>query len=98
MHEPIQQAYHQNATIPTETKTTFSEQVTRYRVWLEAQSKQQRNDIVRERNDYAQRAARVVQIGERRIQSFAPFRYKYSALQTITAKQSVIVTLLGLEK
>jgi cellulose synthase/poly-beta-1,6-N-acetylglucosamine synthase-like glycosyltransferase len=97
MHEHTQQTHTQNKTSTPRaetTSTTIIEQVERYQKWLSLQDKRDISDIKRESNEYGERATKIVEIGEKRIQSFAPFRYKYSALQTITAKQGMVVGVL----
>ncbi len=88
LHEehPAQQALHDS----------LDEQIQRYAAWLKTQAQRTPESIQQERLAYAERAARIVEVDERRIQTFAPFRYKYSALQTITSKQSLILGSLGL--
>src|SRR5450755_1662102 len=72
------------------------EQVARYSTWLSGQAKRDPADSIHASQEYTERAAKIVQVGEQRIQTFAPFRYKYSALQTITPKQSITLIMLGL--
>ena len=74
----------------------LGEQVERYRAWLAAQAVQNEDDRLRIAQVYAERASRIVEVEGRRIQTFAPFRYKYSALQTITSKQIVALLMIGL--
>lgn len=74
----------------------ISEQVKRYSAWLSAQSLHNPDEQLHASQEYAERAGRIVEVGERRIQTFAPFRYKYSALQTITSKQKVALIMIGL--
>ncbi|HET8912650.1 MAG TPA: glycosyltransferase, partial [Ktedonobacteraceae bacterium] len=73
----------------------FEQQVASYRTWLSTQSKKHASQVLQERREYAQRAMRTVEVGNKRIQTFAPFRYKFSALQTITRKQVVSLSLIG---
>ncbi len=99
MHEHIRQTRTQNNADTSHaetTATTLIEQVERYRLWLSQQDRRENSDITRECNEYGERATKIVEIGEKRIQSFAPFRYKYSALQTITWKQTMLVGALAL--
>jgi cellulose synthase/poly-beta-1,6-N-acetylglucosamine synthase-like glycosyltransferase len=72
------------------------EQVARYSTWLSGQAKRDPAASIHASQEYTERAAKIVQVGEQRIQTFAPFRYKYSALQTITPKQSITLIMLGL--
>ena len=74
----------------------FETRVARYREWLAAQSQQHRESIEQNMGEYAERAMHIVEVQESSIQTFAPFRYKYSALQTITLKQRVILIALAL--
>lgn len=70
------------------------EQVKRYRGWLVAQAERSRmmneQQIARA---YAENAGQVVVVGSQNVQSFAPFRYKYSALKVITIKQAILMVL-----
>src|SRR5450759_769469 len=72
------------------------EQVAHYSTWLSGQAKRDPAASIHASQEYTERAAKIVQVGEQRIQTFAPFRYKYSALQTITAKQNITLIMLGL--
>jgi cellulose synthase/poly-beta-1,6-N-acetylglucosamine synthase-like glycosyltransferase len=74
----------------------ISEQIRRYRAWLATQAYHDPEEQMRASQEYAARASRIVEVGERRIQTFAPFRYKYSALQTITAKQGSVLIIIAL--
>ena len=72
------------------------EQVTRYAQWLTEQVGHYTPAKMRhEVNRYIERATKVVEIGTQQIQTFAPFRYKYSALKTLTRKQVVIFSGMG---
>ncbi len=87
------------ATAPAPTEIVdagISEQVKRYGAWLSAQSYHDPDEQLRTSQEYAARAARIVEVGDRRIQTFAPFRYKYSALQTITSKQGIVCIMIAL--
>lgn len=85
-------------TYPVHTQTLanqdehFTRQVASYRHWLTSQTQQHREQASHEINEYAKRAMKIVEVNEKRIQTFTPFRYKYSALQTITSKQIAFVT------
>ncbi len=72
------------------------EQVARYRTWLAGQARYDPALSIHASQDYRERAVKIVQVGEQRIQTFAPFRYKYSALKTITSQQSITLIMLGL--
>jgi cellulose synthase/poly-beta-1,6-N-acetylglucosamine synthase-like glycosyltransferase len=74
----------------------FTRQVASYKHWLAAQTRQHQDDVFHEMNEYAERAMKIVEVDDKRIQTFTPFRYKYSALQTITPKQVAVVTCLAL--
>jgi cellulose synthase/poly-beta-1,6-N-acetylglucosamine synthase-like glycosyltransferase len=78
------------------TNDTLDDQVLRYTNWMTAQAQRSSESIQQERMVYAKRASQIVEVDEQRIQTFAPFRYKYSALQTITPKQTLILGALGL--
>lgn len=70
----------------------------RYRAWLATQSQHGREEQLQgmtQMGQYAARASQAVAVGNKRIQTFAPFRYKYSALQTITPKQRLVLSLIG---
>ncbi len=74
----------------------FESQVASYKHWLAAQTQQHQSEVFHEMHDYAQRAMKIVEVGDQRIQTFTPFRYKYSALQTITPKQVAFVIGMAL--
>jgi cellulose synthase/poly-beta-1,6-N-acetylglucosamine synthase-like glycosyltransferase len=74
----------------------FTGQVASYKHWLTIQTRQHQSQVYHEINEYAERAMKIVEVGNKRIQTFTPFRYKYSALQTITHKQVVFVVALAL--
>lgn len=74
----------------------FTRQVASYKHWLTSQTQQHREQAYHEINEYAERAMKIVEVDQKRIQTFTPFRYKYSALQTITPKQVAVVTSLAL--
>lgn len=74
----------------------FNSQVASYKHWLTHQTQQHQVQAYHEINEYAERAMEIVEVDNKRIQTFTPFRYKYSALQTITRKQVVVVTFLAL--
>src|ERR1700680_2498345 len=74
----------------------FIGQVASYKHWLTTQTQQHQSQVYHEINEYAERAMKIVEVGNKRIQTFTPFRYKYSALQTITHKQVVFVIALAL--
>lgn len=79
---------------PQETRGDehFEKQVASYKHWLTAQSQQHQSEVYHEMSEYAERAMKIVEVGNSRIQTFTPFRYKYSALQTITRNQIAFVT------
>ena len=70
--------------------------VASYKTWLTTQTHQHNDTVYHDMHTYAERAMQVVEIGNRRIQTFTPFRYKYSALQTITRKQIIMLVVLAL--
>ncbi len=74
----------------------FIGQVASYKHWLTTQTQQHQSQGYHEINEYAERAMKIVEVDNKRIQTFTPFRYKYSALQTITHKQVVFVIALAL--
>src|SRR5579859_889567 len=74
----------------------FNSQVASYKHWLTQQTQQHQSLVYHEINEYAERAMKIVEVDNKRIQTFTPFRYKYSALQTITHKQVVFVIVLAL--
>lgn len=72
-------------------------QVTRYAQWLTGQVEHYTPaKMQHEVNRYIERATKVVEVGTQQIQTFAPFRYKYSALKTLTRKQVVVFAGMGL--
>ncbi len=76
--------------------TQVQEQIVRYATWLAAQSHlAQRGDTLQEINAYIDHATKQVEINGQHIQTFAPFRYKYSALRTVTGKQIVTLCILA---
>ncbi len=74
----------------------FEWRVAAYRKWLSEQTRRHKGRVQQEMDDYAARALQVVEVGSNRIQTFAPFRYKYSALQTITRKQILFASIIAL--
>ncbi len=75
---------------PSPDITQAQEQITRYTTWLATQSQlAQRSNTQQEINAYIDLATKVVEIDGQAIQTFAPFRYKYSALRTVTRKQVI---------
>ncbi len=74
----------------------FERRVASYRRWLSEQTRRHKDRGQQEMGDYAARAMQVVEVDNNRIQTFAPFRYKYSALQTITRKQILFVSIIAL--
>lgn len=77
-------------------KEYFERRVASYRKWLAAQTQQHKSRVQQEMDEYAARAMQAVEVGSSRIQTFAPFRYKYSALQTITRKQIFFISIIAL--
>src|SRR5579883_210802 len=73
----------------------FERRVASYRRWLSEQTRRHKDRGQQEMGDYAARAMQVVEVDNSRIQTFAPFRYKYSALQTITRKQTLFLVTLA---
>lgn len=73
----------------------FERLVASYKTWLDTRTRQHNDTVYHDRRAYAERAMQAVEIGDRRIQTFAPFRYKYSALQTITRKQIAMLILIA---
>jgi type III secretory pathway component EscR len=69
----------------------FARQLASYKHWLQEQTRQHQDTVFHEMSEYAERAMQTVEVNNSRIQTFAPFRYKYSALQTITRKQIAFV-------
>ncbi len=94
----------EQTTYPVQTQATagagrdehFTRQVASYKHWLTSQTQQHREQADHEINEYAERAMKIVEVDNKRIQTFTPFRYKYSALQTITRKQVAVITSLVL--
>ncbi len=74
----------------------FIRQAASYKHWLTAQTQHHQGDVFHDMNEYAERAMKIIEVNNKRIQTFSPFRYKYSALQTITTKQVLVVTSLAL--
>lgn len=92
--EPVDTSVVEPALLPE--KSSQERLTQRYQAWLSAQAKHTAADRYHEISEYAARAQKAVVVGEKRVQTFAPFRYKYSALQTITNKQRWIFIALGL--
>jgi len=79
-------------------------QVARYAEWLSSQSQRSVKrsqelspygaDATREMHEYIENAGKTVQVGDKEVAIFAPFRPEHSALQTFTPKQ--IIALLAL--
>ncbi|HLI07263.1 MAG TPA: glycosyltransferase [Ktedonobacteraceae bacterium] len=89
-------ALQQGQSLPAQsTDEHFERRVASYRKWLAAQRQQYSNHVEHQMYDYAARAMQAVEVGDSRIQTFAPFRYKYSALQTITRKQTLFLVTLA---
>lgn len=74
----------------------FERHVAAYKAWLAGQTKEHADRAYHERCAYAERAMAAVEVGNSRIQTFTPFRYKYSALQTITRKQVIVLVLIAM--
>jgi cellulose synthase/poly-beta-1,6-N-acetylglucosamine synthase-like glycosyltransferase len=73
------------------------EKVKFYTNWLATQANYDvQRDNSKEIEEYIEEATKVVKVGKREVSIFAPFRPKLSALQTFTAKQVVILCLIGL--
>jgi cellulose synthase/poly-beta-1,6-N-acetylglucosamine synthase-like glycosyltransferase len=86
----------QGQSLAQSTDEHFERRVASYRKWLATQTQQHNGHVDQQMYDYAARAMQVVEVGDSRIQTFAPFRYKYSALQTITHKQILFLVALAL--
>ena len=78
-------------------------QVERYAEWLAAQARHREREeypygtgVTREMNDYAESAAKTALVGKRKVQIFAPFRAKHSALQTFTPRQIIVLSVMML--
>ncbi|HLX39555.1 MAG TPA: glycosyltransferase, partial [Ktedonobacteraceae bacterium] len=71
----------------------FERHVAAYKAWLTMQTKEHADRAYHEQGAYAERAMAAVEVGNSRIQTFTPFRYKYSALQTITRKQIIVLVV-----
>lgn len=74
----------------------FTRQIASYKHWLTSQTRQHHEQAYHEMHEYAERAMKIIEVDQKRIQTFTPFRYKYSALQTITRKQVAVVISLVL--
>ena len=78
------------------TDPLVQEKVKFYASWLATQASYDvERDNSKEINEYIEEATKVVKVGKREVSIFAPFRPKLSALQTFTAKQIVILCLIG---
>lgn len=75
----------------------FQDQVRHYTNWLHKQAQYDRQrDRVGEIMSYRQEATRVETVGKLKVASFAPFRARFSALQTFTWGQFFVLSILGL--
>ena len=64
------------------------EQIQQYTAWLMAESQRTNASVINKvMNEYAAIAAKPVNVKNKRIQPFAPFRQKHSALETFTKAQ-----------
>lgn len=71
-------------------------QMKRYLVWLLDHAQHDWVEDVKEIHSYAKQARRIVEVDNRQIQIFAPFRSRYSALHTLTRSQGITLILAGL--
>ena len=70
-------------------------QVARYTEWLSAQARHNTPaNAAREMKEYVENAGKTVLIGSRKIEIFAPFHPKHSALQTITRWQAIGIVVI----
>lgn len=89
--------------VPALTDKEFRARVASYAAWLSAQSQrgvrgseQYRTEALAEMNEYIEDAGKTVQVGDREISTFAPFRPELSALQTFTPRQIIALIVLAL--
>jgi hypothetical protein len=84
-------------TQPVDDSKHIAQQIARYSDWLASQAKQRvLNDNIKVRNEYIQDAAKVVSVGRKKVEIFAPFQPERSALQTFTIQQIAAMCVLAL--
>ena len=81
-------------------------QVARYAEWLSSQSQRSVKssqelspygaDATREMHEYIENAGKTVQVGDKEVAIFAPFRPEHSALQTFTPRQIIALFALAI--
>ncbi len=81
-------------------------QVARYAEWLSSQSQRSvksaqelspyGTDATRELHEYIENAGKTVQVGDKEVAIFAPFRPEHSALQTFTPRQIIALFALAI--
>jgi len=79
-----------------EVSRSLDIQMKRYLAWLVDQAQHDWVEDVKEIHSYAKQARRVVEVDNQQVQIFAPFRYHYSALRTLTRSQAITLVLAGL--
>src|SRR6266567_9548019 len=75
----------------------IQQKVQSYTSWLQKQARYDvQKDHTQEINAYIQEATKRVKVGKKEVATFAPFRPKHSALQTLTIKQVIALCVIGL--
>lgn len=91
-----EQVAEQKADSPAIENKSLEIQMKRYLIWLLDQAQRDKQENLSEIHAYADQARRIVEAENRQVQIFAPFRYRYSALYTITRSQAMTLALAGL--
>ncbi len=88
---------------PPLTDKEFRAKAASYAEWLTAQSQRgvrgsepYKSEALREMNEYIENAGKTVQVRDREIATFAPFRPDLSALQTFTPRQIIALITLAI--
>ena len=77
--------------------SNFNEEVKCYAVWLAADSKRNSNARHREKTKaYIENSLRTIRVGGQEVSLFAPFRREFSAMQTFTRGQVLMISMIGL--
>ena len=94
---PDQQKGFQSYSLPAIGDPLTLSRAKYYAEWLEKQARyDEQHDNEEETRSYIEEASKVVQVGGHEVAIFAPFRPKFSALQTFTTGQVLVLCLLGM--
>ncbi|HLZ61736.1 MAG TPA: glycosyltransferase [Ktedonosporobacter sp.] len=74
----------------------IAERVMYYAQWLARDASKNTGDLKLQASTYTNEAMQTVKVAGIEVRTFAPFRHGFSALQTMTGRQKLILRLLGL--